>query len=145
MACEKIFYNVGWSTLYSASFIVDERMGEVHVFHDGHFEYTDGIQPRVIHWYEEYNDSIYTIGIYPPYGSSSDLYTYMLHKCDLSYKSCQQLPFHYTDSGGSYSLTFDESKNELKVYKSNHPDDVLIFSYGIEPKCYVEGCTVPDE
>lgn len=146
MACERIFYELGGSTVYSAGFIVDDSMGEVHVLHDGHLVFTDGFQPREIHWYEELNDSIYTIGSFLPYGSSSDRHTYVLHKCESSYKSCQQLPFKYIYIDGSINITFDESTDELKIYLYKSTiGDVLIYSYGTEPKCYVEECSIPVE
>lgn len=147
MACVNLYSNVNGPYFYNADFVVDERMREVHVFHDGYWVYTDGIQPREILAYEEYKDNIYSLGVYPTYGSSSDWHTYTLHKCEASFTLCQQLPFLYTDTGGSFEIKFDESTDELKVYTWNWKTDeeVLIYLYGAEPKCYVEGCTIPDE
>ena len=55
---------------------------------------------------------------------------------------CQKLPFSYTDYGGSFRLTLNEVTNELEMHNwKSDIGDILIFSYGAEPKCYIEQCT----
>ena len=121
-------------------------MNEMHILRKGYMKYTDSEQPRQVLTSEQFGNFIYQVGVYPAYSFSSDQFTYMLYKCKISFTECQKLPFHYTDTGGSFKLTFDENTKELKIfYETYNTDDVLIYSYSTVSKCYVERCSIPDK
>jgi hypothetical protein len=135
----------------SVDFVIDNKIDELHAVFNGRMKYTDGFQPHQILASEEYEGFLYNVAIPPAdvyyiYGSSSREYTYMLYKCKISFTECQKLPFHYTDSGGTFRLILNESTNELEMYNwKSDTGSVLIYSQGIEPKCYVERCSIPNE
>jgi len=143
----KVIYSETSGSVDDVVLIADEKMSELHVLQSGYIRFTDGAQPREILTSEQFGDFVYTIGVYPPYGSSSDhQYTYWLYKCQSSFTECQQLPFQYMDNGGSFELVFENDTKELKVYQFGYKvDHLLIYSYGTEAKCYVERCSVPVE
>ncbi len=151
LKCQKIYTQLSGAEFFNASLIVDERMKEVHVLYRGYMIYTDGENPRRVLASEEYKGFIYNIGIlpvdvYPIYGSSSEKYTYSLYRCNTSYKECQKLPFSYSDTGGSIWLIINEDTDELEVYNwQSNTNDVLIFTYGVKPKCHVEQCSYQDK
>jgi hypothetical protein len=141
----KIIYSETSGTVDDVVLIVDEEMQELHVLRTGYERFTDGAQPREILTSEQFGDFIYSIGVYPPYGSLREQRIYMLFKCKNTFVSCEKLPFNYTGDGGSFKLTYEDNTNELKVYRWRYDtEDVLIYSYGIEPKCYVEQCKIQD-
>ena len=71
---------------------------------------------------------------------------YYLYKCKLDNTYCERLPFMYDGDYGGYSsnLISNEAISEIEVYFEPYFDqemkEVLIYSYGSEPRCYVEGC-----
>ena len=121
-------------------------MNEVRALRNDYLIYADGEQPHEILASEQFENNIYYVGVYPAYGSSSEEYTYVLYKCQTSFTSCERLPFHYADTGGSFELEFNDSTHEVEVYQWKYKiGDTLIFSLGAEPQCYVERCTIPSE
>lgn len=141
--CE-VIYSETSGTVDDVVLVVDEEANALHVLRNSYIRFTDGLQPHEVLESEQFGNFIYYIGVYPPYGSDSKQHAYLLYKCNSSYTSCQQLPFHYTDTGGYFRLTFDDKIQELRVYKWQYKTDdyLLIYSYGAEPKCYVKDCTV---
>jgi hypothetical protein len=159
LECE-VINTEGMANVESVNLIVDEKRNEVLVIQDSYLGYSyltyvDGAQPREILTSEQFGDSVYYIGVYPPYGPGSfrDQHTYTLYQCPVTFTSCQQLPFLYTDTGGAFKLTFDETTNTLSVYRkcrggpmcppvtqnddspNKKYDYVLIYSYRDEPRC----------
>jgi hypothetical protein len=71
---------------------------------------------------------------------------YYLYKCKLDNTYCERLPFMYDGEYGGYSsnIISNEAISEIEVYFEPYFDqemkEVLIYSYGSEPRCYVEGC-----
>lgn len=76
--------------------------------------------------------------------NTCDLETYTLHECTLEYKSCDSLFISYTTSVYSLVLNADEIANEIRLYDDydDNPERTLIFTYGKNPRCYVEGCEI---
>lgn len=151
LKCERIFTQINGASIFNMSFVVDESMNEIHVLYRGSMIYTDGEHPRRVLASEEYKGFIYNVGIlpvdvYPIYGSSSEQYTYSLYRCNTFYKECQKLPFSYSDTGGDIWLLVNEDTNELEMYNwQSGTQDVLIFTYGVEPKCHVEQCAYQEK
>lgn len=146
--CVILDTGVSGASIDDVKLVPDETANEMRVFRHGYLIYIDGTQPHAILTSEEFGEFIYYVGIYPDYRvSATEQHTYMLFKCQTSFRSCQQLPFQYTDTSGSFELKSDSSTNELKVYKWKHSpsDAVLVYSYGAKPKCYVEKCTIPTQ
>ena len=73
---------------------------------------------------------------------------YFLYKCELDNTYCKQLPFMYDGKFGGYSskLIKHEAASEMEIYFEPYFDreqkEVLIYSYGREPRCYVEDCYI---
>ncbi len=71
-----------------------------------------------------------------------------LYKCKLDNTYCEQLPFVYDGRYGGYSskLITHEATSEIDVYFEPYFDqkqeEVLIYRYGRETRCYVEGCHI---
>ena len=80
-------------------------------------------------------------GIYNCY-----LDTYTLYQCSLDYTACEPLPIHYTtdDSRGFRELKADRKSGEIHLFVEPMDSDVkiLIFTYGENPRCYAEGCSI---
>lgn len=74
---------------------------------------------------------------------------YSLYKCKLDNTYCKQLPFMYDGGYGGYpsKLIRHEATSEIEIYFEPYFDqeqkEVLIYSYGREPRCYVEDCHIP--
>jgi hypothetical protein len=74
-----------------------------------------------------------------------DLVTYTLYECSLEYTSCNPLFIQYADdSCDEPILEANEKDNEINLYNDfdDNPDRILIFTYGENPRCYVEGCQI---
>ena len=72
--------------------------------------------------------------------------TYTLYECQLDYTACNPLPIRYTtnNSANTFELETDPKANEiilLEQYLDSY-DETLIFVYGKNPRCYVDGCEV---
>lgn len=146
LECFSRYTDVGGASIDDVNLIVDEKTNEIYALRHGYLIYADGAQSHEVLESEQFENHIYYVGVYPPYGSSSDEYTYVLFKCESSFMLCQQLPFHYTDTGGSFKFEFDSNTKEFRIYQWKYnTDDILIYSLGIEPKCHVERCTIPDK
>jgi hypothetical protein len=133
------------SSIDSVALVVDEKTNEMHFVRNDDLIFAYGEQSREVLTSEQLGKYFYYVGVYPPYGSPSAEHAYSLYKCETSFAECQKLPFHYTDTGGSFKLTFDENTQEVTMYQWKYnTDDILIYSYGSEPKCYVERCSIVD-
>ncbi len=77
--------------------------------------------------------------------NTCDLETYTLHECTLEYKSCDPLLISYTDTSADILvLEADKISNEIRLYDDYdyNLERILIFTYGENPRCYVEGCQI---
>lgn len=71
--------------------------------------------------------------------------TFTLQECTLEYKSCDSLFISYTDDyHPTLVLEADETNNEVSLFDDygDNPNRTLIFTYGKNPRCYVEGCEI---
>jgi len=75
---------------------------------------------------------------------------YSLYKCKFNNTYCEQLPFMYDGKYGGYSskLIGYETTSEIEIYfeiyfyEEQEFREVLIYSYGAEPRCYIEDCYI---
>lgn len=70
---------------------------------------------------------------------------YTLYKCKSSYTDCNPLSIIYTSGDVEFlELRADETTNEINLYEQyfGSDDETLIFTYGKNSSCYVDGCTI---
>jgi hypothetical protein len=74
-----------------------------------------------------------------------DISVYTLYKCKSNYTDCNPLPITYTSGDVDFlELRADETTNEIILFEhySGSDDETLIFTYGENSRCYVDGCTI---
>ena len=79
------------------------------------------------------------------YTEECSIVVFMLYECELDYTNCNRLRISYTaDNYEFIELRPDESRNEISLMEEHLSIEVetLIFTYGENPVCYVEGCTI---
>lgn len=134
---------IGWKI------IIDDQKKEVSLFNETTLGlmYTDGENPRAYtgnggilhdHLYnlsETCNNFNDDDGYY-----KCETYTYVPYKCNMKSILCESIPIQYEeDYYGYYYWVENESTNEISLYNE---DDILIFTYGTHPRCYVDGCKI---
>jgi len=135
----------------SYEIICDARNEETHIITSftKRLAFTDGNGQRI------YDDGArlgnHQYGLSYDYNENPDLFIYVLYECGLDFSDCHILPFQYH---GEYSkwasyVAANEEKSELNVYfivyHGTQSEDVLIFTWGEQPRCYVEGCEIPEK
>jgi hypothetical protein len=121
---------------------------EVNVIYTGHdgferLEFTYGAQSRYYDYPAQLNSHLY----YLAYNRNIEpkLTTFWLFKCNLDNTSCVQLPIMYEGTGylRYTKLNIDEKTSEISVYIDDEiGQDTLIFTWGENPRCYVQGCEI---
>lgn len=76
-----------------------------------------------------------------------DIYVHTLYECDLDFLNCTALPVTYTHhSEELFVLQVDENLEEVRlveaIVNSGAEDEMIIFTYGENPRCYVTGCKI---
>ncbi len=74
-----------------------------------------------------------------------DVFVLALYECDLDYTNCNRLPISYTtDDYYFIDLRPDEGTNQISLVEEylSVDDETLIFTYGENPVCHVDGCTI---
>lgn len=137
--------------------IIDQENREVSLFDDGHtnFIYTDSKNPRYYAYgtggilkYHLYSLSEECIRMKSEV--TCETYTHIPYKCNINGTSCNPIPIRYTtNDDGYYYWIENELQNEISLYKSLYfstdPDDILIFTYGVHSRCYVDGCEILEQ
>lgn len=94
-------------------------------------------------------------------------YTYIAYKCNINGALCNPIPIRYTTNYSDYDHYYHWIKNDLKneislydmattydlantdnmttTFGTPNTDDILIFTYGAHPRCYVDGCEVLEQ
>lgn len=71
---------------------------------------------------------------------------YFLYQCKKDFSSCHQLPFLYEliSSESPVPMYFEsaDGNQEIQLFDKHGS---IIYSYGDAPKCYVEGCSIPQD
>ncbi len=128
--------------------VVDEEMKEVHIFiqsngSDRRLYYTYGVQPRTYMNGITIGDQTFYLAYYTDYGAEYVPFIFMLYRCKSNNTSCHRLPFQYEENWLPYGyIEVDNSTGEMNL--NIIIDNQLIFSYGANPRCYVEGCSLKD-
>ena len=145
-SCEPLYGSYsssGWKI------IIDEQHKEVSVFEEGfsRLVYTDGKNPRA---YTGAGGQLYDQTYYLSEQCNSvnndqgyykcESYTYVPYSCNAESILCESIPIQYTvEYSGYYYWVEDVSKNEISLFDDN---DVIIFTYGKDSHCYVDGCKI---
>lgn len=105
--------------------------------------YTHGRSSRYYVDFGELNSKIYYLAREDD-DSKNQTSKYSIVRCDANNRSCENTPFHYQTEEFSpiIVLEIDEFVNELRVLNLKGEKDILIYVYGDNPFCYVEGCEV---
>lgn len=133
--------------------IYDEKMRLVGVTRFSMLVYTDGGDPRTYDNVLEHDGYIY-------YSSSkcidkNDLddgyYTceidqYSIFRCNLDNTSCILIPFQYTGYTLGSELIFNQETQEINFYITQvDRSEILVYSYGPQPCCYIDGCEILEQ
>lgn len=153
-ACEKTpFYSGGGTNATHWRLMIDKttdpnEINVIRVSYDGDevLEYTYGIQPR---YYgcspAKLNDHLYYL-TYPVYIEYYKLTIFTLYECKLDNTSCKKLPIQYTGTGRSKETVADETTGEINVFiHDKWGRDTLVFTWGENPRCYVDGCEILED
>ncbi|CAG0972375.1 hypothetical protein ANAEL_01252 [Anaerolineales bacterium] len=147
--CRSLYFSYSLSL---GPIIVDNQNKEINLIGMGGILYTDGENPRsytrpasefqghIYQFSETCKDVNSRKGRY-----SCDSYTYILHQCNLDYKSCTPLPIQYNSLSYDTLLIMEgnEATGELNIYDSYLEDErILIATFGENSHCYVEGCEI---
>lgn len=137
---------------YDYKIICDEKQNEANVVIPSleAIDYTDGASPHsYIHSSARLNDALFIVsnewhipdGCNPNSPWDCDSFIYTLYECKSNYTECHPLPIRYINGDEKYSyLEIDLIENEINLFSTE--DDTLIFTYGKNPRCYVEGCEI---
>lgn len=131
--------------------IVDEQNNEVSIIDARGLIYTDGLNPRKYTGHEggQLGSNLYylsqTCNNFNYNGHNEcESYTFVPYECKLDNTSCNPLPIEIeSDYESYYYWETDEIKREINLLYSD--DEILIFTYGDHPQCYVEGCKISEE
>jgi hypothetical protein len=80
---------------------------------------------------------------------STNIYT--LYECDLDYTGCHPLPITFKGGGANiYHLTVDKEATEITLIEesveySGDGDETIVFTYGENPRCFVDGCSITNQ
>lgn len=138
-------------------FVCDEENQETNIVntYSDTLRYTDGDDPRI---YVKYVGT--QLGSHRYFMSRSisipddcdldvvfscDVFTYTLYECDLDYTACSRLPVVYTNGGADFlELETDESANDIYLFEEylGSEERTLVFTYGENSRCYVDGCSI---
>lgn len=117
----------------------------VTVFDDrNHLLYTDDTPPRYYeHDSRQLGNHLYYVSSQCKYCNT---YPYTMYECELDNTSCIMLPFRYTGEGEFGYLEINEKTKEVGFYISPASGgNILAYSYGEHPRCYVEGCEILED
>ena len=142
--CKRLYGSIGYG---DAKIIVDNRQNEISLFEKSGLSYTYGNQVRYYVGYPlKANDQIYELGWHCNQASplDCDKVDYFLYQCNLDYTECKPLPVKYTSYSEDNSLELEEiaETGEILLFDNFDESPTLIFSYGEQPRCYVEDCQI---
>jgi hypothetical protein len=157
-ACEKTpFYSGGGTSVQRWSLMIDKTIdpNEINVivtYFDGTalLEYTYGTQSRNYDYPAQLNNRWYYLAYSENPTYATTIFTF--YECKLDNTSCKKLPILYQGTGRFRDTIADEVTGEISVFIGNEFDKttlksskMLIFTWGENPRCYVEGCEILEE
>ena len=145
-------YGEFYNDASTASLIVDENAHELHVVVDADLLYTVGYPPRkYIPMLRSTQRGGYRYNLSQYEDSSTDSVIYNLYECNRQF-ACTRIPFVYSISSERAAeirrlfVEIDEKTDEVRIFRQFESESAeLIFSYGEQPRCHVEGCSIPEE
>lgn len=132
-------YMDSWA--WNGEIFYDKKTNLVNVVARNHLLFTDASSPRYYkHDSRQLDGHLYYVSSQCIYCNS---YPYTIYKCDLDNTSCILLPFQYTGNEMFEKLDVNEVTKELEFYIStDFESDILVYSYGENPRCFVDGCEI---
>lgn len=139
-----IDYSLGIDTIGNEINVIAE-----HDNGDTFLIYAYGDQPRYYESPERVGNKLYYLASY----KNSEIvipyqYTFMLYQCNLDNTGCKRIPFQYIlKERGNLRLDINNKALEISVleHHAGENNDILIYTYGEHPRCYVEGCQITDK
>ncbi len=134
LRCQSVY-----SSNQGTNIIIDKEKDEISLIRYDSLIYTHGPSPRN---YQSYTllleDELYAIAWV--YKKNS----YVLFNCNTDYKSCDPLPIEYKSYfDNSYlELEINEQTKEINLLDTSSDIATLIFTYGENPRCYVDKCEI---
>jgi hypothetical protein len=157
----KHLYN-SYSATIGWKIIIDEQKNEVSLFDEiiAGFLYTDGETPRVYSGEGgKLHDHLYSLSekCNNPTKHESyvdcESYSYIPYKCNMNGVLCNSIPIRYTTNDSGYNHYYywvgNDLQSEISLYDmddmGDRNKDILIFTYGVHPRCYVDGCEILEQ
>lgn len=141
-----------------ANIVCDKKNKETHFINGyGVMSYSDGETSQSFYEYAsaQLKDSIFFISETsencppsPNYEkfSDCDISAYTLYKCKSDYTNCTPLPITYRSDrpNAMYDLRANEKTSEISLFEfySEGDKETVIFTYGENSHCYIDGCTI---
>lgn len=128
--------------------VVDEQNNEVSVIDTRGLVYTDGLNPRRYTGHEggRLGGNLYYLSeICRNFYQEGDCksYTFIPYECNVNNKSCDPLPIKFESDIDFYPLwETDDANNEISLHYVDNDNDVLIFTYGEHPRCFIIECEI---
>ncbi len=130
--------------------IVDEQNNEVSVIDARGLVYTDGLNPRRYTGHEggQLGSNLYYLSeICHNFNFNQqgdcESYTLIPYECNIDNKSCDPLPIKFEGDFDFYPLwKTDDANNEISLLYADNDNDVLIFTYGEHPRCFINECEI---
>lgn len=143
-------HEIGNDWAHKGEFMYDKTLNLINivaVFDDQNFLlYTDDEPPRYYeHSSVQFGNKVLYISTSRPtlnngnYGST----LFRIYECEIDNTACMPLPFQYIGENDYPFLKYNEQTNEIDLLVSPiHGGDILIYTYGDRPRCYVDGCEI---
>lgn len=147
--CEMTSFYAGGGASFQPLHLMINNVGKISVIYtsvDGssRLDYTLRKQSLFYDYPAQLKNRLYYLAYYRNLDPRS--VTYTLYECSLDNTSCKQLPFQYIGFGYLREITANEETGEINIIIDNEVDqDTLIFTYGENPRCYVEGCEILEQ
>lgn len=137
--------------------ICDRAKSETNIvsLYPQQLRYTDGEHPRAYVYgaSAQLQDHLYFLSDQwatpdkrtsePCCSCNTEIYT--LYECNSDYTGCNPLPISYIACyADDLALNADPATNEVSLVEqySGNDSETLIFTYGRNPRCYVDGCAI---
>jgi len=132
--------------------IIDAGANELHAVVDDDLLYTVGQPPRTyVLMLRNAQRGNYRYHLSHHQNLNTDSTIYNLYECDPQY-TCTKIPFVYSVSREKtaaidrFFVEIDETTKDVHILRQFAGENAeLIFSYGGQPRCFVQGCSIPDE
>ncbi len=140
LECKEKFIGHG-ASFGQANMVVDTESNELYVLTQNVVEYSYGSFHRSYNFL--YNEELAGYTYWVAQNNDSGLAEFVIYRCsDEIAVKCTQIPFAYSTENYSFAeLVGDEENQEVSLLI----DERLIYTYGTESQCHVDGCIIPNK